>query len=321
LGPFFSSSQCKKVKASSQRYTKEDVMETKHTIILGSSQQMYEIADSSIQLIITSPPYPMIKMWDSHFGRANPKIVTLWSELQDSGREKIVTQIYKAMHDDLAKVWREAFRVLIEGGIACINIGDATRTVNGKFRLFPNHSQVIENCEKTGFTTLPYILWKKPTTKPKYKGKGTFLGSGFLPPNAYVTLDCEFVLIFRKGKLRRFPPKDPRRYDSTFTKKQRNEWFTQIWDIIGTRQTTTQLERRIAAFPDEIVNRLIRMFSLKGDTVLDPFLGSGTTTKIAMQSERNSIGYEKDETLLPLIRKKTNCEPMAFKLKIIKREN
>ncbi len=106
------------------------------------------------------------------------------------------------------KFGRKPTAFLIDGGIACINIGDATRTVNGKFQLFPNHSRITEICEKIGFTTLPYILWKKPTTKPKYKGKGAFLGSGFLPPNAYVTLDCEFILLFRKGNLRKFQPKD-----------------------------------------------------------------------------------------------------------------
>jgi DNA modification methylase len=295
-------------------------MQTEHKIILANSQQMPELNDSSIHLMVTSPPYPMIKMWDAQFGRMNPQIATLWQKLDADGEEETVTQIYDAMHETLARTWRETFRVLIEGGIACINIGDATRTINGKFRLFPNHSRIIEHCEKTGFTTLPYILWKKPTNKPKYKGKGAFLGSGFLPPNAYVTLDCEFILIFRKGKLRKFAPHDSRRSESTFTKKQRDKWFTQIWGMTGARQTTTQMERRIAAYPDEIVNRLIRMFSLKGDTVLDPFLGSGTTTKIALQNERNSISYETDESLLPLIEKKINLESKAHKPIFIKRE-
>jgi DNA modification methylase len=296
-------------------------MQTRHRIIIANSQKMPELADASIHLMVTSPPYPMIKMWDTQFSSINPQIAKLWQKLEANGEEEVVTQIYEAMHEPLAKTWREAYRVLTEGGIACINIGDATRTINGKFRLFPNHSRVIEHCEKAGFITLPYILWKKPTTKPKYKGKGAFLGSGFLPPNAYVTLDCEFILLFRKGKLREFPPNDPRRYESAFTKKQRDEWFTQIWDIIGTRQTTSQLERRIAAFPDEIANRLIRMFSVKGDTVLDPFLGSGTTTKVAMQNERNSVSYEADETLLPLIRKKTVSRSTACKLEVAKRGN
>jgi site-specific DNA-methyltransferase (cytosine-N4-specific) len=210
--------------------------------------------------------------------------------------------------------------VLVDGGIACINIGDATRTINGKFQLYPNHSRITEACEKIGFTTLPYILWKKPTNKPMYKGKGAFLGSGFLPPNAYVTLDCEFILLFRKGKLRKFPPKDALRYESVFKKMERDEWFSQIWSLKGTRQTVTDLERRTAAYPEEIAHRLIRMFSVKGELVLDPFLGSGTTTKIAIQNERNSIGYETDLNLLPVITKKIENHAKEAIVKIIKRE-
>lgn len=296
-------------------------MQTEHKIILANSQQMPELRDSSIHLMVTSPPYPMIKMWDKQFATFNPQIAVLWKELEADGKEETISQIYEAMHKVLVRTWGETYRVLVNGGIACINIGDATRTVNGKFRLFPNHSRIIEYCEKIGFTTLPYILWKKPTTKPKYKGKSAFLGSGFLPPNAYVTLDCEFILLFRKGKLRQFPPNDPRRYESAFTKGQRDKWFTQIWNVAGTRQTTSQLERRTAAYPDEIVNRLIRMFSVKGDTVLDPFLGSGTTVRVAMRNKRNSIGYETDETLLPLIKNGMYFEPAEFNISIIKREN
>jgi len=293
---------------------------TEHKVILGNSQQMPELADSSVHLLVTSPPYPMIKMWDTLFAEIDSEIAELWQDLNVKPREETVTRIYKLMHANLARVWREAYRVLIDGGIACINIGDATRTVNGSFRIFANHSKIIEHCEQIGFTTLPYVLWKKPTTKPTYKGKGAFLGSGFLPPNAYVTLDCEFILIFRKGKLRRFPPHDKCRYDSAFTKKQRDEWFSQIWTLKGTRQTTSQIERRTAAFPEELASRLIRMFSVKGDTVLDPFLGSGTTTIAAIRNERNSVGYEADESLLPLIEKKLSFETVESKLSIIRRE-
>ena len=154
-----------------------------------------------------------------------------------------------------------------------------------------------------------------------YKGKGAFLGSGFLPPNAYVTLDCEFILLFRKGKLRKFPPKDTLRYESAFTKVQRDEWFSQIWAFKGTRQTATELERRTAAYPEEIAERLIRMFSVKGETVLDPFLGSGTTTKVAMHTDRSSIGYETDQNFLQVITKKIDNKNanMSSYVKIIKR--
>jgi site-specific DNA-methyltransferase (cytosine-N4-specific) len=297
-------------------------MHTEHKIILGNSQQMPELSKGNVHLMVTSPPYPMIKMWDGLFSKANPKIAELWKKLEVDFQEAIVRQIYDAMHDYLGKVWRETFRVLVDGGIACINIGDATRTLNGKFQLFSNHSRITEICEKIGFTSLPYILWKKPTTKPKYKGKGAFLGSGFLPPNAYVTLDCEFILLFRKGNLRKFPPHDELRYKSTFKKIERDEWFSQIWSLKGIRQTASELERRTAAYPDEIANRLIKMFSVKGETVLDPFLGSGTTTRMAMFNERNSVGYETDPGLLMIIEKKIN-ENLANRMidfQIIKRE-
>jgi DNA modification methylase len=294
-------------------------MQTKHRIILGNSQQMPELADASVQLMVTSPPYPMIAMWDELFAKADPTIADLFKKLATDSNGETVRKIYNAMHDYLAKVWQETYRILVDGGIACINIGDATRSINGKFQLYPNHSRITEVCEKIGFKTLPYILWKKPTTKPMYKGKGAFLGSGFLPPNAYVTLDCEFILLFRKGNLRKFQPKDALRYESAFTKKQRDEWFSQIWAVKGTRQTVSQLERRTAAYPEEIADRLIRMFSVKGETVLDPFLGSGTTTKIAIQNSRNSIGYEVDQTLLPIVTKKIGNPQIGIILEIIKR--
>lgn len=295
-------------------------MQTKHTIIVGNSQQMPEVTDGSVHLMVTSPPYPMISMWDELF-KADPKINLLWQKSDKLANEVAVRQIYDAMHENLAEVWVETHRVLADGGIACINIGDATRSIGGKFQLFPNHSRIIELCEKIGFTTLPYILWKKPTNKPKYNGKGAFLGSGFLPPNAYVTLDCEFILLFRKGKLRKYQPHDEKRYESVFTKKQRDEWFSQIWTLKGARQTVSQLDRRTAAFPEEIAERLIKMFSVKGETVLDPFLGSGTTVKVAMQNERNSIGYEVDQNLQQTItRKLGECSPeLLSSLKIISR--
>ncbi|MGD6811106.1 MAG: DNA-methyltransferase [Candidatus Bathyarchaeia archaeon] len=281
---------------------------------------MPEIADATVHLMLTSPPYPMIQMWDAQFCQTDKKIGQLWKKLSSPTSSEIVGQIYDLMHENLSKTWQETYRVLVEGGIAAINIGDATRRLDDKFQLFPNHSRIIEECEKIGFTTLPYILWKKPTTKPHYKGKGAFLGSGFLPPNAYVTLDCEFILLFRKGCLRKFPPHDNLRYESKFTKVQRDEWFSQIWTLKGTRQTVDELERRTAAYPDEIAERLIKMFSIKGDTVLDPFLGSGTTMKMAIKNQRNCIGYEAEENLLSIITQKTATKAdESSEVQIIKR--
>jgi len=259
-----------------------------YRVVIGDSREMAEVNDGSIHLIVTSPPYPMVAIWDDFF-------------------TEVSASTYDAMHEYLNQVWREVERVLVPGGIACINIGDATRTRDGLFHLYPNHSRIIENFEKLGFVTLPYVLWKKPTTKPHYKGKGAFLGSGFLPPNAYVTLDMEYILIFRKGPPRSFPPKDPDRYKSRFTKRERDEWFSQVWKVQGVRQNVDGLERRVAAFPEEIPRRLIRMFSVLGDLVLDPFLGSGTSLKAAMELGRRFVGYEKLEEMTEIIRRKTQA--------------
>ncbi len=254
--------------------------DTTHKVIFGDSRNMKEIKDNSIDLIVTSPPYPMVKMWDNMFQQAG-------------------ANTYEEMHNYLSQVWKEGYRVLKKGGIMCINIGDATRTINHKFKLYPNHSKVIENCEKIGFETLPYIIWKKPTNKPN-----AFLGSGFLPTNGYVTLDCEFILIFRKDGLRKFEPHDKKRYMSAFTKEERDIWFSQIWEIKGVKQSNKKIERRTAEYPEEIVKRLIRMFSIIGDTVLDPFAGTGTTLAVAKKLNRNSIGYEIDPNFIPIIKDK-----------------
>ncbi len=257
------------------------IMNSTHKLIIGSSTSLKEIKERKIpvHLVVTSPPYPMIEMWDKQFSGLGAKT-------------------YEEMHALLAKTWKECFDILVEGGLLCINIGDAARKNDGNgFRLYPNHSKIIEHCEKIGFTTLPYILWKKPTNKPN-----AFLGSGFIPPNAYVTLDCEYILIFRKGQMRKFPPKDKVRYESAFSRQERDEWFSQVWeDIRGTKQNHADIKRRTAAFPEEIARRLISMFSVKGDTVLDPFVGTGTTMKVAKELGRNSIGYEIDESIEKII--------------------
>ncbi len=260
--------------------------ETNHNLIIGDSRRMTELADESVHLIVTSPPYPMIEIWDN-----------LFAEMGFND--------FAAMHLYLAEVWSECFRILVNGGIACINIGDALRKIDDNFQLYPNHVKVIEHYEALGFTSLPYILWKKPTTRAN-----AFLGSGFIPPNAYVTQDCEFILVFRKGQPREFPPKDLIRYASHYTIPERNTWFTQIWKLPGTRQHIPQIARRVAAFPEEIAYRLIRMFSIIGDTVVDPFLGTGTTMKVARDNHRNSIGYEIDEKLVPVIEDRLSSDDL-----------
>jgi len=195
---------------------------------------------------------------------------------------------YRGMLRVLSDAWAECHRVLAAGGILAVNIGDALRSDRGEFRLWPNPAETLVAASGLGFVPLPYVLWKKPTNRPN-----AFLGSGFLPPNAYVTLDCEFVLLFRKGALRRFPPHDATRLASRFTRSERDRWFSQVWtDIRGARQTSPR--GRSAAFPLELAERLVRMFSVVGDTVLDPFAGTGTTLWAAARWGRDAIGVEWD---------------------------
>jgi DNA modification methylase len=250
---------------------------------------MDEIESNTIDLIVTSPPYPMIEMWDSLFSRLNKKIQVA---LQDG----VGLKAFNLMHAELEKVWREVVRVVKPGGIVCINIGDATRKINNNFQLFPNHVKITMFLQANGFVVLPSILWRKPTNSPN-----KFLGSGMLPTNAYISLEHEYILIFRKGNEKRtLPPAFEDRYQSAYFWEERNKWFSDMWlDLKGIPQKMNnrignkgKVRERSAAFPLKLPYRLINMFSIYGDTILDPFWGTGTTTLAAMISGRNSMGYE-----------------------------
>jgi DNA modification methylase len=248
---------------------------------------MSRTADDEVDLIVTSPPYPMIEMWDDVFEELNPEIGVQLD--RDNGQAA-----FDLMHEELAKTWEEVNRVLRDGGIVCINVGDATRNVDGSFRVYQNHARVIDELDALGFEPLPDILWRKPVNSA-----AKFMGSGMLPPNAYATLEHEYILIFRKAKEQRsFEPGSERRYSSAYFWEERNEWFSDVWmDIRGTLQALNndELRERSAAFPLEIPYRLINMYSVYGDAVLDPFWGTGTTSLAAMVAGRNSVGYELEE--------------------------
>lgn len=247
---------------------------------------MGEVPDSSVDLIVTSPPYPMIEMWDSLFFQLNPEIKLCFDK-------KDFLSSFTLMHDELNKTWIECERVLKDGGIACINIGDATRTLDKDFRLWSNHTMINKFFMlELKLKPLPIILWRKSTNKPN-----KFMGSGMLPPSAYVTLEHEYILVFRKGDKREFQNDKEERYEAAFFWEERNNWFSDVWfDIVGTRQNLNGvnevLRKRSAAFPLEFADRLINMYSVYQDTVLDPFMGTGTAAIAAMMLQRNSIGYE-----------------------------
>ena len=263
-------------------------MRTRHRIIFKNSKNMEELSSESVDMVITSPPYPMIEMWDDVFSNLN-------REIGEALKKNQGPKAFELMHLELDPIWSEVYRVLKKGGIACINIGDATRTLNGRFALYTNHSRIHTYMQDIGFSALPAILWRKQTNAPN-----KFVGSGMMPPGAYITLEHEYVLILRKGNKKEFKTEKENklRRESSFFWEERNVWFSDVWtDLKGTSQNLfdTKVRNRSAAFPFELPYRLITMFSVKEDLVLDPFLGIGTTMYAAIASGRNSVGFEIDE--------------------------
>ena len=262
-------------------------MTTTTQLHIGNAAQMEAVDDASVDLIVTSPPYPMIEMWDDLFADWAPESnQALEADDPDTA--------FNIMHQALDTVWAECARVLRSGGICCINMGDATRTTGGTFRLYPNHARTVQDITTHGLHQLPGILWRKSTNKPN-----KFMGSGMIPPNAYVTLEHEHILIFRKEDKRTVKSeRRSDRYESAYFWEERNRWFSDVWtDLRGTAQSLgghADLRSRSAAFPLALPLRLINMYSIAGDTVLDPFWGTGTTSLAAAMLRRNSIGYELD---------------------------
>lgn len=265
---------------------------TTHQIIVSDSRNLSQIPSASIHLIVTSPPYPMIEMWDALFTAQDPSIGT---DLSSGNGE----QAFLKMHALLNSVWSECDRVLVENGFLCINIGDATRTLNQNFRMYSNHTQIISFFTRLGYSVLPDILWRKPSNAPN-----KFMGSGMYPAGAYVTYEHEYILVFRKGGKRIFKgDARSRRQKSAYFWEERNVWFSDLWEINGTSQSISASHgsrSRNASFPFEIPYRLVNMYSVEGDTVLDPFDGMGTTNFACMAANRNSIGSERDPEIAAL---------------------
>lgn len=249
-------------------------------IIIGDSRSMPEIENQTVDLVVTSPPYWHIK---------------------DYG---ITGQIGygQTLHQyliDLFYTWSECFRILRPGSRLCINIGDqfARSVVYGRYKVIPLHAEFIGQCEKIGFDFMGSIIWQKKTTM-NTTGGANIMGSYPYPPNGLVEIDYEFILIFKKPGESKKVPKEIKEV-SKLTKEEWKEYFYGHWHFGGAKQLGHE-----AMFPGELPLRLIRMFTFQGDTALDPFLGSGTTAKTALELGRNSIGYEINEGFLSLIEEK-----------------
>ncbi len=244
----------------------------------------------------------MIAMWDEVFSAQDPAIGVALAAGDGDGA-------FARMHGVLDAAWVECVRVMRPGGILCVNVGDAVRTIGESFRRYPNHARISQTLDDLGLQALPLILWRKSTNAPT-----KFMGSGMLPVGAYVTLEHEYVLVFRRGGLRRFTSEERvARRRSAFFWEERNHWFSDVWELQGTRQnrdvspatalivadSAAAADRdRTGAFPLELAYRLICMFSIAGDTVLDPFAGTGTTTLAAIAAGRHSVGVEREAQLV-----------------------
>ena len=245
---------------------------TTHRLINGDARDLSFLGDNSIHLVVTSPPYWNLKRYNE-----NPDQL---GHIQD----------YEAFLFELEKVWRHVYRVLVPGGRLVCVVGDVcvARRNFGRHLVFPLHSDISVICRRIGFDNLNPIIWHKIANASYEVENGSkFLGKPY-EPNAIVKNDIEFILMQRKpGGYRK--PTIKQREESRIGKEDFDRWFQQIWNITG-----ASTKQHPAPFPMEVATRLVRMFSFTGDTVLDPFCGSGTTIIAAFRTGRNSIGVEID---------------------------
>ncbi|TXJ20233.1 site-specific DNA-methyltransferase [Brachyspira aalborgi] len=261
---------------------------TNHKIYFGDSRALNKIEDKSVQLIITSPPY--------------------W-QLKDYGSNNQIgfNNSYEEYINNLNLVWMECERILSEGCRLCINIGDqfARSVYYGRYKVVPIRTEIIRFCETLKMDYMGAIIWQKATTM-NASGGGAIMGSFPYPRNGILKIDYEFILIFKKlGN----PPKPTleQKENSIMTKEEWNQYFSSHWNFSGVKQS-----EHIAMFPEELPKRLIKMFSFSGETIFDPFLGSGTTTLAAKNLGRNSIGYEINKEFEPIIKEKLNINQLSL---------
>lgn len=255
---------------------------TRHRLILGDARDLSFLSSESVHLVVTSPPYWTLKRYREHPGQLG--------HVND----------YEAFPAELEAVWRECYRVLVPGGRLVCVVGDVckSRRAFGRHVVAPLHADIVVTCRRIGFDNLDPIIWHKIANASFEVHNGTkFLGKPY-EPNAIIKNDIEFILMQRKpGGYRK--PTQEQRARSRLSKEEFAAWFRQFWTFSG--ESTRE---HPAPFPLELAYRLVRMFSFVGDTVLDPFSGTGTTMLAAARCHRNSIGVDVDPAYVSLARRR-----------------
>ena len=243
-----------------------------HKLFGRDARSLDEVSDCSVHLVVTSPPYWTLKQYNESDGQLG--------NIED----------FDDFLDELDEIWRECYRVLVPGARVVIVVGDVclSRRKHGKHSVVPLHAAIQERCRKIGFDNLAPIVWYKiANASLEVENGSSFLGKPY-EPNAVIKNDIEYILMQRKpGGYR--SPTPAMRVLSVISEKDHREWFRQIWTIPGAHSHVHP-----APYPLELAERLVRMFSFVGDTVLDPFLGTGTTSLASARCGRNSVGYELD---------------------------
>jgi DNA modification methylase len=245
---------------------------TTHRLVQGDSRHLSFIKDESVHLAVTSPPYWTLKRYNE-----NPNQLGHVVE-------------YEEFLQELGQVWKEMHRILVPGGRLVCVVGDVclSRRNFGRHVVFPLHSDIAVICRKIGFDNLNPIIWHKISNANYEINNGSkFLGKPY-EPNAIIKNDIEFILMQRKPGGYRQPTERQRKL-SMISKEEYGKWFQQFWNITG-----ASTREHPAPFPLELAHRLVRMFSFSGDTIIDPFCGTGTTMVAAMKAGRNSIGIDID---------------------------
>jgi len=264
--------------------------QTQSTIHQGDARELDWIPDASVHLVVTSPPYWTLKRY------------------RENERQMGHIVDYETFHDELDKVWKHCLRVLVPGGRVVCVVGDVclSRRKHGRHVVMPMHADIIVRARRIGFDNLTPIIWYKISNASyEVENGSSFLGKPY-EPNAIIKNDAEFILMLRKPGGYRQPTME-QRDSSRLSKEEYQEWFQQIWTLQG--ESTRD---HPAPYPEKLAYRLVRMFSFTGDTVLDPFMGTGTTLVACARTGRNAIGVELEHDYIAIARRRLDEQLELF---------